>query len=115
MKIFNNKGQAMLLTVLVLGASILAASTIAGYLTLLKIRTASDVMNSTKAIFAADTGVEWELYVMFKDPTYPQPVLTNGATFTATVDNDIIKSVGQSSEIFRAFETSIQGATSTVP
>ena len=49
------------MTVLVLGASILAASTVAGYLTLLKIRTSSDVTNSAKAIFAADAGVEWKL------------------------------------------------------
>ncbi|TRZ65014.1 MAG: hypothetical protein D4Q79_00265, partial [Spirochaetia bacterium] len=60
------RGQAMLLTVLVLGASILGVSTIAGYLTLLKIRAASDTANSTKAIFAADTGIEWELYKQFK-------------------------------------------------
>lgn len=96
----------MLLTVLVLGASILAASTIAGYLTLLKIRTASDVMNSAKAIFAADTGIEWQLYRMFSgDSSYPQPQMTNGATFNATPpdENGIIKSIGESNDIFRAF------------
>lgn len=105
----------MLLTVLILGGSILGASTIAGYLMLLKIRGASDITNATKAIFAADTGIEWELYKQFKNPTYPRPLLSNNATFTSSNDTQLIKSIGQSSNIFRAFEMSLSGATTTLP
>jgi len=116
MKISNQtKGQAMLLTVLVLGGSILAASTVAGYLTLLKIRTSSDVANSGKAVFAADTGIEWELYKAFKKSDYPQPLFSNGATFDSSNDGENIKSVGESGNVFRAFEIGIAGAANPLP
>ena len=118
-KIKNQKsklsGQVMLLTVLVLGGSMLAASTVAGYLTLLKIRTSSDITNSGKAIFAADTGVELELYRAFKDPDYPKPSFSNGATFDSTNIDEIIKSVGESGNIFRAFQIGVIGADNPLP
>ena len=103
-------GQAMLLTVLILGSTILAASTIAGYLTVLKIRASSDTTNSTKAVFAADTGIEWELYKYIKNqPDYPKPTFSNGASFDSFNESGIIKSRGQSSNIFRAFEVDFSG------
>jgi len=108
------RGQAMLLTVLVLGASILGVSTIAGYLTLLKIRAASDTANSTKAIFAADTGIEWELYKQFKGSA-DKPVLSNGADFETYGSGDVKKSIGRSGNSFRAFEIEFQRATLVVP
>jgi len=108
-------GQAMLLTVLVLGASMLAASTVAGYLTLLKIRTSSDIANSGKAIFAADTGIEWELYKQFKNPDYPKPSLSNSADFISSNDTQKIKSIGESNNVFRAFEISTGGVTNPLP
>jgi len=121
--IFNNeKGQAMLLTVLVLGASILAASTIAGYLTLLKIRTSSDIANSAKAIFAADSGVEWELYKQIKhNPLdYSEDEahsFSNHASFKSSYDDtsNVIKSIGESGDSFRAFAIGLEGATMTLP
>jgi len=109
------KGQVMLLTVLILGGSILGASTIAGYLMLLKVRGASDIANSAKAIFAADTGIEWELYKQFKDPAYPKPLLSNNADFITSNDTLKIKSIGESNNIFRAFESDLTGATTTLP
>jgi hypothetical protein len=110
----GNRGQAMLLTVLVLGGSILAASTIAGYLMLLKIRESSDITNSTRAIYAADTGVEWELYKYFKNDGYAKPTFSNGASFNAT-EEQTIKVVGQAGNAFRAFEISFGTGTSTSP
>jgi hypothetical protein len=111
----KHSGQAMLLTVLILAGSMLGASTIAGYLMLLKIRGASDITNSTRAIFAADTGVEWELYKQFKNPSYPKPSLSNNAVFETFTDGLKIKSIGESSNIFRAFELDYSGATTTLP
>src|SRR4030042_1587581 len=113
---FNNKGQAMLLTVLILSGAILGASPISGYLMLLKIRGSSDISNSAKAIFAADSGIEWELYKYFKNPDCSQVAstfsfcsqydLSNGAKFTITGDpeNNKIKVIGESANTFRAFE-----------
>ena len=117
------KAQVMLLTVLVLSGSILGDSTIVGYLMLLRVRASSDITNSTKAVFAADTGIEWELYKCFKcnpsifcDSTCTtldsqKPSMSNGSTISSSVVYDdsgapqSIKSTGQSSNIFRAFET----------
>jgi len=121
-KLKTTTGQAMLLTVLILCGSILGASTIAGYLMLLKIRNSSDITNSTKAIFAAETGIEWELYKQFKDGSnYPEPSLSNNTDFTSSNDGTVIKSIGQSLNSYRAFEVQItfemqpSGATSTLP
>jgi len=114
---FSNsaRGQVILLTVLVLAGSMLGASVIAGYLMLLKIRASSDITNSARAIFAADAGVEWELYKQIKDPGYPKPSLSNGAEFTTYQNEQMIKSIGESSGVFRAFEMNYTLATTTVP
>jgi len=93
----------------------LAASTIAGYLMLLKIRGASDITNSSKAVFAADTGVEWELYKQFKNLSYPKPSLSNNADFQTSKDSLSIKSIGQATGIFRAFELDFNTPTTTLP
>lgn len=96
----------MLLTVLILGGSILGASAIAGYLMTLKIRNSSDIINSTKAIYAADAGIEWKLYNLFKN-SYPKPVFFNGVQFEIIPDAKGFKSVGSTfnKDIFRAFWT----------
>jgi len=56
------RGQVMLLTLLFIGSSILIFSTIAGYIMIQRIRASSNTMDSTKAIFAADSGVECMLF-----------------------------------------------------
>ena len=79
---FQGKGgQAMILTVVALGATLLGATTIAGLLTVYQIRQTTDFGNSAKAIFAADTGIEWGLYQFFK-PTgvAVAPVFSNNAS-----------------------------------
>lgn len=111
----GNVGQVMLLTVLILGSTVLSASTIAGYLMTLKIRASSDIANSAKAIFAADTGIEWELYKQFKNLDYPRPLLSNNADFVSSNDGQNIKSIGQAGNSSRAFEIQLYEATSTSP
>lgn len=101
----------MLMTVLVLSGSILGASTIAGYLMLLKIRHSSALTNSTQAVFAADTGIEFEFYKLFKNPDYPAPIMTNGTAFTSSNSLvgsfTVIKALGVANNIARAFDTTI--------
>ena len=115
----STTGQAMILTALTLGGVILTATTIAGLLTVYQLRQANDLANSAKAIFAADTGIEWGLYQFF-EPTgpQPQPTMTNGATFTTKcydslgnqlidctdVNTADIRSLGTSLGVGRAFE-----------
>jgi hypothetical protein len=68
MKMFfpDSSGQVMILTVLMLGGTIVGATTIAGLLMLFQIRQTADIANSTKAFYAADSGIEWASYQMFK-------------------------------------------------
>ncbi len=72
-------GQVMILTVLMLGATMIGATTIAGLLMLYQVRQASDIINSTKAVYAADAGVDAALYQYFKQAQGTEPTFTNGA------------------------------------
>ena len=112
-KNFNN-GQVMLLTVLILGGVVLSVSAVAGYITVQKIRQSSDSANSTKAIFAADTGIEWELYKQFKG-LVDKPILSNGADFETFGIGDVKKSIGRAGDSSRAFEIEFRRAASSVP
>ncbi len=96
----------MLLTVLILGGTILGATTIAGYLMLQKIQIASNITNSTRAIFGADSGLEWEMYRKFVNAEQEKPAFSNGVTFTTVVaeDGSFIKSIGTSGKTSRALE-----------
>lgn len=117
----QKNGQVMLLSVLALGGTILGATTLASLLMTYQLHGTSDVANSAKAIFAADTGVDWGLYQAAKPTsTDPAPSLLNDSAFTLTCydlsSNTIdcrnastvtIRSVGQSGSSYRAFELSL--------
>ncbi|MBI4160236.1 hypothetical protein HY504_03650 [Candidatus Wolfebacteria bacterium] len=102
----DTSGQIMLLTVLVISASMFVAATVAGYLVLLRIRQSTDIANSTKAIYAAEAGVEWRLYAQFGDRNRPLPEFENGASVTVSSTPDGAKSIGSSNKIFRALRLS---------
>jgi hypothetical protein len=83
----GRSGQAMLIAVLALGGAILGATSIAGLLTLYQIRSTTDSENSAKAIFAADTGVNWALDDYFQSSTagtMPATLQFSGATINVT-------------------------------
>ena len=109
----------MLITVLALSGTILGATAIAGLLMLYQIRQSTDIANSTKAIFAADAGIETQLFQILKgvppggcnnippDGSGPEQLL-NGANFRTTCVQEgadlIVRSVGNSGNVSRAFE-----------
>lgn len=109
----------MILTVLTLGGTMLGATTIAGLLILYQIRQATDLGNSGKAIFAADTGIEWGLQQFFNPGSGQPPTFSNGASFALTCSNSggavacsdpsvtLMRSVGSSAGVNRAFELSL--------
>lgn len=128
----------MIMTTLAIGGTILGAATIAGLLMVYQIRAASDLSDSAKAIFAADTGIEWRLYNYFIGTTstpnpLPPPNFSSARDIQLTVVclndslNEIdcgtvgsssakaIKSVGTYRNSSRAFFVFIQGVTSTYP
>ncbi len=113
------RGQAMILTVLALGGAILGATTIAGLLMVYQIRQASDLNDSTKAIFAADSGIEWGIYQYLYPGKGSAPQFSNGASSTVAcfdanmasvacsdAGTKLIRSTGESNRISRAFELS---------
>jgi hypothetical protein len=110
----NKKGQVMLLTVVVLSATILGATTIAGLLTMYQVRQSTDIINSGKAIFAADAGLECEYY-RIDNPAFNcadvSASFTNGASFTTTILQVgpplVIRSVGTAGTAVRAFEAEL--------
>jgi len=121
----KDSGQVMLITVLALGGMLLSVTAIGGLLMTYQIRQSSDITNSTKAIMAADAGIEWELYKIQKpDSNYSliQP-FDNGASMDTTCtladgtnckydgnDSSVgltIKSIGNSSKVYRAFQMTL--------
>lgn len=121
--IFNSRSaQAMILTTLSLGGSILGATTIAGFLMVYQFRQASDLSASTRSIYAADAGIEWGLYKFFVSNT-SLPSFTNGASVTVTCLNanfnpaqpvdcsdnatGIIRAVGGFGNVNRALEMTL--------
>jgi len=109
-KLKAEKGQVMLLTVMVTGGLILTASVIGGLLMLYQVRQSTDIINSTKAIFAADAGLEWDLYQRFvindnSDGTFDNPIsFSNGATVKIIRNGNTTKSIGTAGHTSRAFE-----------
>lgn len=113
----KHTGQAMLLTLLVIGGTLFGATTIAGTLVVYQIRQSADAANSAKAIFAADTGIEWGLYQFFHgESAGAPPVMGNGATFTLTclpesdctqASTTSMKALGVSDNVARALELSL--------
>lgn len=135
-KTYNLKplsGQVMIMTTLAIGGTILGAATIAGLLVVYQIRATTDLADSAKAVFAADAGIEWQLYNYFSTSTLnhlPQPVFDinlSGIRLNAVCLKDsgeetdcetfgnssatAIKSVGTYGNSSRAFFTFIEGAT----
>lgn len=118
----RQKGQTMLLTVMLLSSAILGATSLAALLVLFQLRQATDAKASTQAIFAADSGIECVLFekILSVKPGAPPPdytncsiapdkkVLSNGSFYTITVDtaggNTVIKSIGVSGRTTRALE-----------
>lgn len=122
------KGQVIILTILILGGTLLSTASIAALLMLYQIRQSTDFGNSGKAIFAADSGIEWALYNHFKpggsnlytlgENQSMEATFSNGATGRVTCFKDdtrvfcddeginVIRSVGSSGEASRAFRLS---------
>ena len=113
----------MLLSILTLGAVMLGATAVSGFLVVYQIRMTSDIADSTKAIFAADAGIDWANYQFARATSSEQvvsskkPVFTNGASFTTVCyDSSLremtckstavsaIRSSGRSGASYRSFE-----------
>lgn len=78
----NQKGSILIFSVLIMGV-ILTMTLSLGNIFLPRLRTATEAVNSTLAGYAADSALEWCLYVNRKNPvpaSTPLPTLDNGST-----------------------------------
>lgn len=131
----------MVLTVLTLGGALLGATTIAGLLMLYQVRQGADVNQSARALFAADSGIEWGLYNLVCQlnpasgkspcPLTDLPPLRNGTSVEVHCYDDngdevancnpsktvTIKALGKSGNAQRAFcaLSNCDGTTTTAP
>ncbi len=117
MNISRQSGQVMLLIVFIVGAGILSMTAISGYLLTQRIRMSSNLVDSTRAIYAADAGLECERYNQ-KTPPPASPINCNlfsdsafvvsNTDFTTIIDVGArtIKSLGVSNNAYRAFSYS---------
>lgn len=105
----REKGIALLLTMIILSAGSLIAMLIAT-IVVIQFKLSSDVNNSMIAVYAADSGVEWQLYQIRNGVSVPVPAMSNGASVSTTViggyPNFTIKSLGAYKEVKRQFEVS---------
>ena len=74
-----------------------------------KLGLSSNISSSTNAIYAADSGIEWCLFVHAWDSNNSAPILSNGATYTitpgdCTVSPLDIQAVGTFRGISRSFQ-----------
>lgn len=72
----------VLLFAMILIAALLSMAFTLSLIFIPKIKSSSQAKDSVGAFFAADTAVEWCLYVNRKDPVAVAPTMSNGATFT---------------------------------
>ncbi|MFH1188803.1 MAG: hypothetical protein V1652_03095 [bacterium] len=112
MSIHRQKGQVMIVSVILISGAILSTTILSGYLMIYHLRQIVNIETSAKSIFAADAGVEWELYKKTKDGSYPQPSFVNGAQLkTVEVSPDVFRSIGNAGRSARAFEVDMSSIT----
>jgi len=103
----NQKGIALLLTVIIISIVLLVATLIAN-IVITQLKLAGDINDSAAAIYAADSGAEWQLYQIRQGVSVALPNMSNGATVSATVTgtspNFTIKSLGSYRAVKRQFE-----------
>ncbi|OGD24804.1 hypothetical protein A2819_00990 [Candidatus Azambacteria bacterium RIFCSPHIGHO2_01_FULL_40_24] len=105
----GQNGIALLLTLIILSAVTLIAVLIAD-IVIVQLKLAKDINDSQAAIYAADSGIEWQLYQIKKGVLVALPVMSNGATVetivTGTAPSFTIKSLGSYQSVKRQFEVS---------
>jgi len=101
-KIKNQQGQVLLVTVLILMSTFALAITIGG-MVLFELRSMNSSGESIKALYAAESGIEWELY-QTNYGAIEEPTMTNGTSFKTTSGPGYIRSVGTSVKVNRALE-----------
>ena|SRR3989344_2783212 len=109
----NQKGVILVFSILFF-AVILSTTLALSSVFIPRIRFYAGVRNSTAALYAADSGLEWCLYIVKKGASINPPILSNGAQFlinkkSSPLPSDCvspIQAVGTQVESTRALEVS---------
>lgn len=103
----KQEGIALLLTMIILSVVTLVSVFIVNVVSK-ELKLANDINDSKKAIYAADSGVEWQLYQIRQGASVALPVMSNGATVSVTITGSYpsfnIKSLGSFNTVKRQFE-----------
>jgi len=104
----NNSGQTMLITLLILSTAFLVAMALGG-LVLYELKSSIYTGESTKAFYAAESAVEWELFENIKKTNNDFPEMTNNTIIESykvetTTEGLIITVVGKSGNVSRALQ-----------
>lgn len=106
-KNINQKGIALLLTIIVLSIIMLIATFITT-IVIAQLKISGDINDSIVAVYAAESGIEWQLYQKRQGAVVVAPVMSNGASLSVVVTgnfpNFTIKSLGSYRSVKRQFE-----------
>ncbi len=110
----SDSGQAVIITILIVGFLLSIALTLS-LLFIPKIRASSEISKSSAALYAAESAIEWCLYVN-RHSSVTAPVMANSATYINGITNlpfnpadclaATIKAIGTYQGISRSFEIS---------
>ena len=110
-------GQAIIISILLVGILLSIVLTLSSIFAP-KVRSSSEIKKSSAALYAAESGLEWCLYVRRKNPSPvpPPPVMSNSASYINGFTNNplvasdcsaaAIKVMGIYQRVSRTFEIS---------
>ena len=99
------RGSIIVFTVLML-ATILTITLSLTKIFIPRIRSTAEATNSTAAVYAADSAMEWCLYNnRERTPALPQPVMGNGATYQIYNDGSLSACPGRETLNYRTVGT----------
>lgn len=90
-KNIRQNGSAIIFALLLMGIMLLISTTLAAVF-IPKINLAVKAKNSVGAIYAAESGVEWCLYVARISPSAVAPTMANGAIYTNNSETALLPS-----------------------
>ncbi|MDP3953754.1 MAG: hypothetical protein Q8P99_02965 [bacterium] len=123
----KQKGQVMIMSVLLISSAVLGAATLMGLLVLFQLRQTADAEASARAVFAADAGIERALFEVYRNNHCDEggggPIrskdlgdeFSNGDTeYVVNFDENctVARAGGRSSRAARAFIIFLEGIES---
>lgn len=101
----KQSGQVLLVTVLVLFSTFALATTLGG-LVLYELRSSISIGESVKALYAAESGIEWKLFETNKW-SISAPEMSNETQYSTSQGNGYIRANGTSNNASRGLEVVI--------